>query len=726
MQLLDASGLHPSFVVTQRRPHEYRLTLLLKGTFDIVPGGVVTPAAKQLMPMGDIPFEDDEEGVGPPRYASDLVPFKPKAEYLVAGACYPPGGPAGECKVSVRVGDLRKSLVVSGIRAWRKGAFGQKPTDPAPFDRQELRYEYAYGGEGWKNNPAGMGRDERTTPGGKVYIPVPHIEAPRKRIKTPRSKPDPAGLGPIPLLWPQRISKAGNYKGDWATERWPNYAKDMDWTIFNAAPEDQHFEGYLESNENVVLTHLHPDHPKLKFTLPSLRARAFRHSVVDIQGQSAFTEIPMRCDTLFIDAEALQAVLVWRGVTQVTTPECEEVERLYFATEPLADPVRSEGEHRRDMESRLQSPVVEPEPQTADDLAVDVEAELAKAEAVMAEGFEGTDFDRENLPPQDEESRQMEEAILAEHGHHIPPPALTRQDVVERRGSGGSLVGAALDGLDLTGIDFAGADLSGAGLRAANLGGCDLTGANLSESVLERAILEKAVLTGADLSRADAAGADLGGSDLSGAILEEAVFDKANLIKANLVKATGEKVSFAGADLSDALLGEAEFPEADFTGATLSRADLRKANLTGAAFEKVTGEGIDATEAILNGLRASESMLSGFRASRAQAKESNWVRTELAEADFRFADLDGSDMARADLGEANLSAVTFKAGSFTRARMVKAKVLKSNLHEATFEGADLTGADFRGSNLYSAEFLEATLAGARFELALVSKSKLDS
>ena len=69
-------------------------TLVVKGTFDLVPEGVANTAKEQPFPTGDEPYAGDDESKGSVRYANALAPFKPRADVLCVGSFHAPGGTA--------------------------------------------------------------------------------------------------------------------------------------------------------------------------------------------------------------------------------------------------------------------------------------------------------------------------------------------------------------------------------------------------------------------------------------------------------------------------------------------------------------------------------------------------------------------------------------------------------------------------------------------------------
>ena len=87
---------------------------------------------------------------------------------------------------------------------------------------------------------------------------LPNIEHHDKLIRSQKDRPTPAGFAPYDVAWPQRMSKAGTHDKKWLKTRFPGFAEDMDWTMFNAAPDDQQNPGYFSGDEAFVLENMHP------------------------------------------------------------------------------------------------------------------------------------------------------------------------------------------------------------------------------------------------------------------------------------------------------------------------------------------------------------------------------------------------------------------------------------------------------------------------------------
>src|SRR5512142_1961326 len=102
----------------------------------------------------------------------DVAIPKARAEVLVTGYAYPPGGkPAIACAPRVSVGRVDKTLHAIGDRTWTDGV----ASAPAPFERMPLSWEHAYGGPGHGPNPLGKGAEPVQGARGKVH-PLPNLE----------------------------------------------------------------------------------------------------------------------------------------------------------------------------------------------------------------------------------------------------------------------------------------------------------------------------------------------------------------------------------------------------------------------------------------------------------------------------------------------------------------------------------------------------------------------
>lgn len=739
----------------------HSLTIIVKATFDLAPGGVMTPSAAQQPVTGDVYHPDDEEQQGSLRYESDLTYFKEATDLLLAGSCHAPGGkPVPSCPVTLRVGSHERRLIVFGDRSWTVGLVSTKSTEPVPFTVMPLRYEFAYGGDGYAANPLGKGFNREETDTGKKVRPLPNIEDPQELVQSPRSQPTPAGFLPLGRGWKPRVATAGTYGKKWFRDRSGWFPADMKWSTFSAAPEALRVKGYLRGDEELLLENLHPQHARYTCRLPGLRVRACLHRVRAVGAAAEFDEVPLHLDTLWIDADREQAVILWRGHHEVESEEYEDVAHLYLVSESVSEPAASTADLRARLEEKLRqanrkperpaarveapTPVddeTDPEPDPLDELAADLEAKAAAAGVDPKSPPELTPEQRKDqarilwligmtnkemlsagltpadLPPNTTAERDLLEQLRVKLG--LPPverpieeepvaetdaqpaPSWTREVVAARAARGESLEAAPLAGLDLSGLRLVGAQLRGAVLTGARLAQCDLTGANLVGAQLDDADLSAVVADGAKLMNATLKRANLAGAQLAGARCAGACFDEANLADATL----------AGADLS---------------ACQLERAQLTMAHLAGAVLDEVRATDANFSGADLQGTQAWKGA-TFVRASFIDVKAagSTWDRAVLDGADFSRAQL-----AHADLGRVSGNGVVLRAAEMTEAILRRSKLRDANLgganlFRANLQAADLTGADCRGANLFQAELVDASIDGTRFEEANLRRTRLE-
>lgn len=731
----------------------HSLTVVIKGTFDLVPNGAAAASEEQIPPTGDEEYEPGADGIASLRYPSDLAYYKPRADLLLVGQAVAPAGQAvTRLQVAFTVGERTKRLEVTGDRWWSGGSSGTRATDPRLFTAVELRYENAFGGRGLAENPVGKGGVRIQDEAGYEVLPLPNVEYPTSRMTAPNAIVAPAGFGPLHPQWAPRGGKVGSYRGSWLKERWPWFPDDFDWSFFNAAPEDMQLDGYLQGDEEITLEHVDAEFPLLRARLPGLRVRCFLHvsdpQAAPVDGAAPgvvsgnLREVPLIADTLWINAEKRKAIVVWRGWTEVDSEEFDEIRHLYIIDEPLHGPATAPDRIQSRFVQHLDDAAAELEMgpgreivgvPVGDDTGPDEELAASYAElnaSLAAAGLPA--FDPDAPPPEPSpEARDASADMMARHGEAPPEEedgesALSRVAVAALAGEGRSLAGRDMSGLDLAGLDLTKADLAGAILTGSTLKGATLDGANLAGAVLEGcdlsgASLRGALLAGADLSRADLASANLGGSQLDDALLEGA-----NLRESILEGAQGPGAVFMDADLTMVRAAGSSFPAADFTGARLEGADFREAELTEACLERAYARGADFSRAALAQLQAADGAdFTGALFVEITAPQAIWSASVLVEADFGYARLQGVEFSGADLTRANLSAADMTEGRLAKAVLVGARMIRCNLFEASLEKANLVTADLRGSNLYGAELLDAQLEGTLLDGVNLKMTKLD-
>lgn len=303
------------------------------------------------------------EAIGPKGVLDQGVP-KPRGEYLVSGSCHAPRGESRPASmIRVRVGDQEKMLNVYGDRYWQKGVI----TEAEPFTEMPVIWPNAYGGEGFARNPLGKGIHKVPMADGSMGVPLPNFELPDQQIGSPGDAPDPAGFGPLDLMWPQRAEKNGTYDKKWQTERWPYFPDDMDYEFFNQACADQFLPEFFKGGEPVSIENMHPDLPRIESSLPRLRMRTFvtlnpdfkphvfpvgplpSHQLAD---NEEFKEVTTRLETVWLFPSLLRGLLMFRGTTEIKDEEYGDALRVFIRHESM-DEAPKTIEYYRDEQIRL-------------------------------------------------------------------------------------------------------------------------------------------------------------------------------------------------------------------------------------------------------------------------------------------------------------------------------------------------------------------------------------
>ena len=255
--------------VTSRKPPQREMVLVVRGTYRLVPGPEVVPVIDDVIDQGFMTGDtfaiEDLDREGPLTYPSDFADWKPFAEVLLKGTCYPPGGADVVCEPSFRVGEWEKKLRVFGPRTYKPGLLlSGFASDPEPFTHLPLTWENAYGGPGFPPNPVGKGWDDQE---------LPQIEDPHRPItKAGQRGVAPTGFGPISPNWPPRSQKLGkNWGKAWEKHRKPFFADDFDWTYFQSAPQDQWLDAFPRGDETLTFEYLHPKQRSWSTRLPGVR-----------------------------------------------------------------------------------------------------------------------------------------------------------------------------------------------------------------------------------------------------------------------------------------------------------------------------------------------------------------------------------------------------------------------------------------------------------------------
>jgi hypothetical protein len=306
-------------------------TVVIKGTFDLVPGRLALSAAQAPVLAADEPFDPDAGSRSSLRRAGEVLAYKPGADVLVTGTAKAPGGvpaPAWDTSVTVtgkRGTILRHALQAVGPRAWQhRTVRGWALSDPEPAAEAPIRYELGYGGayrdrEGaWRMhepNPSGTGFFDPGALDRDRSYPAPRWQS-RAHPVTAMSAPVPlAGYGPVPRPWASRLRYAGTYDEAWERKAREDagaglpidYPADFDSRFFQCAPPELAASEPLAGDEAIALAGLVAGDPRFEARLPGIAVKARLFT-----GSGPWVEQAVPLDTVHVDLDAAAVHLCWR------------------------------------------------------------------------------------------------------------------------------------------------------------------------------------------------------------------------------------------------------------------------------------------------------------------------------------------------------------------------------------------------------------------------------
>ncbi|MCA9605055.1 MAG: DUF2169 domain-containing protein [Myxococcales bacterium] len=685
---------------------------------------------------------------------------KSRGEVLVTGSCHAPGGlPTATCPVTLRFGDLEKTLYVIGDRHWKKD---EVPTEPVPFTTMPIDWAHAYGGPGYAPNPLGKGAADVADDAGIEKRPLPNVERPRHLITSPKKPVEPAGFGAYDFQWPQRFSLAGTYDRKWFEELYPGFAADIDWRIWNVAPADQQREEPWVGNEPFELVNMHPAKPTLRGQLPGLRGRSF----IRRTGQTDIEEVELRCTTAWLFPHLERGVVLFQGATRILEDDAADVDVIMVAAERLDEP-RPIEHYRRVFEERTgktaeEDPTIHlrdedlvpggvkgftPEMEehmtllaneglAAKRLRGQADKKIEEARALVeAEGLDADEHGPAVLEPLPEKGPELDElGDVFEKAMRELAEAKTKIEAEKTRALAEMRTLYEELGLDADEVleematGHRGPPAFSAAANRAMFERLHEETVALDQPVDE---LEHYATDPEHLAKMAETERQLLDNYRRMAHLQAPAFPMpegpAQHLRDDLVTRAAAGGSFRERDLTGADLSKLTLEKVDFTRALMESVQLRRANLAGAVLEGVVLAHADLTEANLAGANLRGANLGGAKL----------VGANLAGADLTDATLFATDLENATLEGATLAASLLHETSFKRATLRGLQLERAILNEVDLQGADLTGArivecvfhhvDLRkanlgGADLSGATFLECALEEASFVNARMEKA----
>jgi hypothetical protein len=289
----------------------------VKGTYVIQPDGKLELASRQE-DVYRVPIYSGKPGLSSLLYESDLVHTKAATDVILHGQAYAPNGaPATQVDVTMRLGEVSKTLRVVGDRGWKQSIMGLTLTEPEPFLTMPLCYERSFGGtDRESDDPRRHGREGRNPVGVGFAMDrdhllgqsAPNIEHPGEMITSWKQRPRPAGFGPIARDWSPRVELSGTYDDRWEQERFPLVPADFDERHYLCAPEDQQFQDRPRGGEEIELRNMTPA-GVLRFRLPRVAIGFETHFT---GGESKHHRGVLH--TIILEPEVPRLLMVWHSM----------------------------------------------------------------------------------------------------------------------------------------------------------------------------------------------------------------------------------------------------------------------------------------------------------------------------------------------------------------------------------------------------------------------------
>lgn len=295
-----------------------RLLVIVKAVFSVAEDATLKPL-EEPPPLRAADTFFDEVGGSSILWETEMIPAKASTDVVLLGTAQTKDQRlVPQLNVSLKIGELSKTVTVFGDRVWEDHLTGAKPGPITPFREMPLVYERAFGGrdqstenrkywEAEQRNPVGVGFRAKHSAAPIDGAPLPNLEDPGALIRHAGDRPPPAGFGTIARDWLPRLSLAGTYDEDWQTSRAPLLPEDFDPRFHNSAHPDLIAPGYLRGDEAVSVHNVLPSGRPWSFQLPGVTP------VGKVQIGGADTPCPLQLDTVVLDADEQQVTQIWRG-----------------------------------------------------------------------------------------------------------------------------------------------------------------------------------------------------------------------------------------------------------------------------------------------------------------------------------------------------------------------------------------------------------------------------
>jgi uncharacterized protein YjbI with pentapeptide repeats len=718
-------------------------------------------AAIAFLPVGETPILLPETdlwpflaGELPPDQPLDAVIRKTLPEYLAIAHAYAPNGvPVTQVRTGIQLGPSTKMLDVFGDR-WRDRA-GALLAEPVPFSHMPIDWAHAYGGAGVADNPLGVGAMPRDGSDGRIF-PVPNILNPRLGREALRT---PAGYGPVDQMWPVRAKLAGTYDDAWVKQDFPGFARNIDWTFFNAAQQDQWLLEPLNGDETYAFKNLHPTQPLLKGRLPGLVPRSFlvRKGSVD-----SFEEVKMSLTTVWFFPHRERIALVHHGQARLAEEDASDIGRLVLGADGLGV-LRSADAFHAVMVQRADSKDAATHALRDEDLVPaewlqptasppDVEgAPASPLRRALARG-------RARREQAHAEARNQLKARNLDPDKYLPaalPPDPPLPTLAELPAFAAALRAEMAAKVEKAKQAAAAKAEEIAAMRAAAgqpllpppapsdrkpNGPPQFSAAKAKEQMAQQAAALRArgtltkenearlemMESGEQLDKAEEVARDgyrriAHMQDPADPVSAERSAEIRRIV-ANDTAAARALYDLHGADLSGLDLSGVDLSGVCLDGANLTGTSFANAKLVNAVLAHAHMENCVFDSADLSGASLGKAHLAKASLRRAVLKKSVLAGADLTDATLAGADLEGANLADAIVANADFSRVHAPAILAIKLSLRRLWAPRIKLDKAKFIECDLQGAQLTGASLEQAVFLESNLTGADFAGANMRKA----
>lgn len=632
----------------------------------------------------------------------------PKAspEVLLHGSAWAPGGnPVTKLRVKLSLGQMSKTLQVMGDRIWQKSFLSRKATEPVPFNNMPLTWQRAFGGQQYATNPVGQGALSQGETG-ETIVALPNVEYVGQTLTSPKRAVEPAGFGPLNVLWEPRTVADPQFDQAYMDSTFPALPDAMDFARYNMAPEDQRLMT-LTGAEQFSLTNLHSNFPVIEGSLPAYRPRVF------IRCAGKMEEIAVQPETVWFLPAANMGAILYCGERTVTRRYAQlELSELMLSYEGMYDAPRELDYYQHVLQLRTD--------QETGFAHVTDESQLSPLktqEQQQAQSQEHAAYVAELNAVQDQQWQAQKTAFAEEHDmaiadEHRPPPIDPRSVIAPAAVQSGDYSLAPV-------AEVAKEKQQQAQRKIAE--GKEKQAAS-EHSATPPSISEDEVLADAMSKTRDG---QIGPQNLPkdmpttrGDIPSREQIDR--LILKGRAKATApQPISFrkaveAGQALREVVLQRqqdgADMTYRDYTGADLSNLDFSNTDLQGSIFECANLQSCSFAGANLHGASFVGATLDLTSFRGANLSQSNFCGARGEHTNFAQADLSGGVLAQnAYLGLADFTGASIDAASFIDSELPCADFYQASLASSTMMRTDLKGCVFEETTIGTTIFLDSSL-----------------